>query len=228
MTVPHAQPPNPSSFDAWFDALTGRATSAPAGQLASHRQGALMRHLIQQRAMATAMQEAPADEAALQRHWAALGARAASAGALPGPTSRSEDLPGRPPHVEPATVPLARAANQRWFALAAGVATLAVGVSVYLKTLRPEAGEDNGEVVMRGGEVPVRLPVVPGMTAAERVRQITDVLDKHRVVHHEIGLTQGVQIQAKVPADSPARLDLNGLHIVVPAHGRLNLLIEQR
>ena len=50
----------------------------------------------------------------------------------------------------------------------------------------------------------------------------------HGVVHHEIGVAHGVQIQAKMPTDSPARLDLNGLHIVVPAHGRLNLLIEQR
>lgn len=130
--------------------------------------------------------------------------------------------------------PLKHASNQSWFTLAASVAVLGIGLSLFIQIekqeiLKPPASlaiSGDGPIVMRGDEAPQRLSVPAGESISTRADRIEAVLQRHHLKYRRTPADgSNLQIQAKVPVDSPARSELRALGVELPEHERLNVIV---
>lgn len=219
-----------SSFDAWFGSL-GAITPARHGDAAAHKEGQFMRHLLSLRAQATHQEEPVVPNAAeVQRHWNNVLERARHEGLFEPRTQECPKVSEKTPPPALHRPHLLKAANQRLYAMAAGIAAMTIGISVFV----PQALQDHqsqeeptGEVIFRGDEQAQRIPVPAGSTAGQVADRVEQVLKAHGIPYRRITLSPlREQIQAKVTPESAAAQALSRLGVTVPRHGRLNLVVE--
>jgi hypothetical protein len=232
--------PSPT-FAAWFRALIGQtapnAESTQATYIAGQKEGQFMRMLFKQRAQDMALnselnpalfpyqQITEPTTTRLEQSWQALRQRAMAEGLW-----TSQAAAGQA--VNQSTRSAAIAANQSKYALAASVAVLAIGLTIFMQQSQQDAQTQPDEVVFRGNEQAQRLSAPAGTTPAQLADQIETVLKAQAQKDPSIRYTRKqisptvVQIQAKVTPQSEAAKALTQLGVVMPEHGRLNLVIE--
>ena len=115
-------------------------------------------------------------------------------------------------------------ANQNRYALAAGLAVVAFGLSIYMHGSQREEDDNKNEMVMRGDELPQRL-VISSSLVKPQAQKIITILAESSLVYELTTSSDAVQIRAKVPYGHPARQELKVLQIEVPLHGRLNVVV---
>lgn len=210
-----------TSTDLWLAGCKGQ-TLSPAQQSSGHyAEGSLIRSLFYSRFHGQNEQTnfPTPTELSEQRHWQQILNRSRQEGLF---VSTTKPTPQTPPHFGWVHFKnLAR--NQQWFALVASVAVLGIGLTLSMQ--HDDIANDNA-IIMRGDEAVQRLVVQANKTAAQVARQIEEALQQHQVPYRRAELSDGgIQIQAKVPRDSPARQALLALGLTMPEHERLNLLI---
>jgi hypothetical protein len=228
----------PTSLDLWLSGLQGRELDPEHGEPADYREGCLLRELFVDRAQsrqadATA-QPSPTTESE-ETHWRAILEKARQDGLFvqpqqPGAAGWWRRLTGSGQggaDIQHKGTTRRAAANQRFYALAAGIAVMAVGLTIVMENMKITPTDDGGEVVFRGDEAAQRI-VVPAGQAAALADRIEAVLKQHQLVYRRTNVgPAAIQIQAKVPPGSLARQPLEKLGVSVPEHGRLNILVTQ-
>lgn len=203
--------------DAWIDALQGRPPMPGVG--AASRAGAMLRELVLQAQRDRAQEDAAYGQALIDR-WRAAGLL----GSRPRRGSLAGRLTGR------LAKWLRRAGSRRPRGLAApavALAGLALGVWV---TVRPPQGEgpaaDEDASVIRGAESALQVTTDHPQALALRIEQ---VLRRRDISLRRMDLPHGaVQLQARLTAPMQVvRQELLALGVVVPEHGRLNLVISK-
>lgn len=207
------------SIETWIEALRGRASSAPA---VSEKEIALIRRIYAVRATKqSAFSDDPVNDPVNAQRWNEFLQR-----------MREDTSPSMQKVEQSGAVTNDNnhsrkgAANQRTFAIAAGIGVLAVSLSVttYFWQMQNPADEA-GEIGMRGSEQVVRIQSADPAAQADG---IIAIFNKHKLVARRIESAGGVQIQAKVPVlATEARSDLAKLGIEVPEHGRLNIFLKK-
>lgn len=207
-------------LSAWLDGLAGRSGAVDDVAQIAHRQGLLLRHLVLQRVQASDDASSQADEARVVRQWVQI--RQRSSLAVGDEVSRATPA-ARAMEGDPVVLQHRPAANRWAIALAASVASLAVGMALSLRTLPPDG--DEPEVVMRGLAAAVRLTPPAGGRAADFVGKATRILDSHQIKYQVTRLVEGYQIQFKLSAENPASTELVGLGMPVGNSGVFNFII---
>ncbi len=214
-----------TSTDLWLAGCKGQALS-PAQQSSSHyAEGSLIRSLFYSRFHGQNEQTSlpTPTELSEQRHWQQILNRSRQEGLF---VSTAKPTPQNPPYAGWGRFKT-MASNQQWFALAASVAVLGIGLTLFMQQHDDIA--DDSAVIMRGDEEAQRLTVQANKTAAQVAGQVEEVLRQHQLSYRRTELNNGgLQIQAKVPRDSPARNALLALGLTMPEHERLNLLILKK
>ncbi len=231
--------PSPT-FAAWFRALIGQnapnAESTQATYIAGQKEGQFMRMLFKQRAQDIALnselnpalfpyqQITEPTTTRLEQSWQALRQRAMAEGLW---TSQAAEGQA----VNQSTRSAAIAANQSKYALVASIAVLAIGLTIFMQQSQQDSQNQQEEVVFRGDEQAQRLAGVTEASAKQFADKIETVLKTQaqkdpsiRYTRKQISLT-AEQIQAKVTPQSEAAKALAQLGVVIPEHGRLNLVI---
>jgi hypothetical protein len=210
------------STDLWLAGCKGQPLS-PSQQSSNHyAEGSLIRSLFYGRVHAQNEQiDLPTPtELSEQRHWQQILKRTRQEGifastAKPSPQNLLHAGWGRFKTI---------ASNQQWFAIAASVAVLGIGLTLFMQ--QHDNTADDSAVIMRGDEATQRLTVQANQTAAQVAGQIEAVLQLHQLPYRRTELNNGgVQIQCKVPKHSPSRQMLLTLGLSVPEHERLNVLV---
>lgn len=216
MTTPNTLTPT----DLWLAGCKGQALSPDQQNSIHHTEGSLIRSLFYSRLHEQSERKgmpAPTD-ASEQRHWQSILEQVRREGGF------VLSSPQNPAQATNLGLWRAIASNHHWFALVASVAVLAVGLSLFMQ--QHEITQDDGPVVMRGDETAQRIAAKPNQTAGQLTAQIEAVLQQHQLAYRRTELAGGgVQIQAKVPMNSPARQELQALGVMPPAHERLNVLV---
>jgi hypothetical protein len=222
-----------STFAAWFRGLIGQAPSGADmnGQQTNDfpqgfKEGQFMRVLFKQRAEALAKvpEQVIVDpsKSRLEQAWQTLRQQAVAEGLWSNQAAATVSQPTRS-----ATI----AANQSKYALAASVAVLAIGLTIFMQQSQQDAQNQQDEVVFRGDEQAQRLAGVTEASAKQFADKIETVLKTQAQKDPSIRYTRKqisptvVQIQAKVTPQSEAAKALVQLGVVIPEHGRLNLVI---
>lgn len=206
--------------DLWLAGCKGQALSPDQKNSVHHAEGSFIRALFYSRLREQSERKdmpAPTDESE-QRHWRHILAKLRQQGGfvLARPQVPVQDtnlgrLSGIP-------------SNHHWFALVASVAVLAVGLSLFLH--QHDNTQDDNAVVLRGNEAAQRVTVPADQTTAQVAEQIEAILQQQQLPYQRTELNNGgVQIQAKVPKDSPATQELQTLGLSMPGHERLNVLV---
>jgi hypothetical protein len=224
-----------TSQDLWLSGLQGRVLDGEYGESADYREGRLVRQLFTERAQSRQGGERTRSPLSPQKesvHWQSILEKARRDGLFasnpkPAQSGWWQRLGGHGTgdgQAQESARSTRIAANQRFYALAAGFAVVAVGLTLVMETMKT-APEDSGEVVFRGDEVAQRI-VLPEAQVAELADRIEAVLKQHQLAYRRtaIGPTT-IQIQAKVPMGVTARPELEKLGVVVPEHGRMNALV---
>lgn len=208
----------------WLAGCKGKALS-PAQQSGNHyAEGSLIRSLFSSRFQLQNEQgNLPTPtELSEQRHWQQILRRTRQEGLF---VSTAEPAPKNLPHSGWGRFKTI-ASNQKWFALAASVAALGIGLELFMQ--QHENTADDGAVIMRGDEAAQRITMQPDQTVDVLAAQIEAILRQHQLPFRRTQLDSGgVQIQSKVTLDSNARRDLLLLGLPLPAHERLNLLLTK-
>lgn len=211
-----------TSTDLWLAGCKGQALSSAQQSSNHYAEGSLIRSLFSSRLQAQLEQnEIPTPtDVSEQRHWQYILAQIRLEGMFTSPAIQRPE-PGRHFRLGRFT---AIASNQRWFALVASVAVLAIGLSLFMQ--QHDITHDDSAVVMRGDEAAQHMTVQANQTAAQVAGQIEAILIQHQLPYRRTELTNGgVQIQAKVPKDSLAGQMLKTLGLSMPEHERLNVLV---
>ena len=215
---------SPLDLESWHAALVGdeRTELHAESPTVSHsiREGTFMRKLFLSRTTSTQPQASPSPKVA-DANWDQILKRAQQQGLFDQSAKETIQRTTESTIVRNKWT-FSNAANQRWYAVAAGFAVLGIGISIVLNTtLHPDA--DGGDSVMRGDELAQRV-VVPASEIASKVQQMEAIFGKHKIVYNVNRSKSSTQIQAKVPANSVAAVELSALGIAVPAHGRVNII----
>lgn len=217
-----------TELDFWLAGCQGQQLEPTLHNNPHYAEGRLIRELLQARAAEQAQRQNWPQPTAQseQKHWQAVRRQLQSSHK----THHQAELKPRAGTTDTtgtlhALWRLTKASNQHWFALVACVATLSVGLTLWM----PQTHEntfDDASVVLRGNEPAQHMTPRPGQTPQSLANNIIAILNQHQLRFSKNDLPHGgIQIQAKVPLDSPARAALQELGMVLPNHERLNLMI---
>ncbi len=206
--------------DAWIDALQGHPPMPGVG--AASRAGAMLRELVLQAQRDRAQEDAAYGQALIDR-WASSGLlhgkppRGAMAGRLTEPLLKWLRLAGS-----------RRPGRARWLAVPA-VALAGLTLGVWFTVTPPQAewpAADEDASVIRGAESALQVTTDHPEALALRIEQ---VLRRRDIPLRRMDLPHGaVQLQARLTAPMQVvRQELLALGVVVPEHGRLNLVISK-
>lgn len=117
------------------------------------------------------------------------------------------------------------AANQRWFALAAGLGALVFGLQL-THFLRPPDQPLEYDVVMRGDEQAQRMAVADASVAKAKADEAERLLRDAGILVRRIEISEGARIEAKITANDLKRQvglgeKLKQMGVAVPEHGRV-------
>jgi hypothetical protein len=195
----------------WFAALAGKPDGL-AGQTVA--EGALIRALFLQRNEQLQASAIP-NASHIEKHWVPMLEKLRREGILANPSGAVGKVQHSP------QLP----SNAPWYALVASVSALAFGLAQMLHS--PEQFQDNGEIVLRGGDPAQRL-VLPMAELDNRMKMVTELLDSQKVAYFIQPLSTGKQLQTKVQPGSNLALALVKQGIHVPPHGRINVVFAER
>ena len=117
------------------------------------------------------------------------------------------------------------AANQRWFAFAASIGALVVGLQ-FIYFQRPPESSIEDDLVMRGDEQAQRIIVADAAEGKAKADEVERLLRDAGVLVRRIEISGGIRIEAKVTASDLKRETSLGEEfkkrgLILPEHGRL-------
>lgn len=206
----------------WLDGLAGRPAAGGDAALGARRQGLLLRHLVMSRMQSSDESPLRVDDARVEQQWQRVKQRlsqldAGKALPLDSPLDGSVATNRHGPH--------RMAAANRWtYAVAAGIASLAVGMTISLRTTTSD--NDGAEIVMRGAAPAVHLTPPAGVSAAEYAARISAVLEARKVRYQITRLPDGIQIQFKLSSRDAGAVELMRMGLPVESGGIFNFVVR--
>ena len=230
------------TYDAWFNALIGQSKLNEdldrTMNTTGHREGKFMRMIFLNKAHENKLDKylninLAADEKLgeltilrMEQNWRIFRKRAIAEGLWPDKV-RIDMSRNKSPYK------MLRSLNFPNYVIAAGIIAIVFGLNMQLQNFWQIDKNQEDEIIFRGNEQTQRLLVPTKQSATRLADQIESILvmqnkkdSAYRYIRKEINPNL-IQIQAKIIPNSSVVKDLEDLGVVVPSHGRLNLIIEQ-